>query len=492
MIGKSLERETTIEPLSTWLEQAETTGNREGCETAIEQAIVLFEQAYAYLPFIRRRGFDPVERLRLLRSRLQQTRRDFFGELLSVFAEIGDRHTSCYLPEPYAEKIAFLPFLVREFFEEDERRLCVVASATDELRRGDMLLSWDDAPLAETLARHMTLQLGANQEARRAKAVQTLTFRPLASLPPPTGDVLLEAISPEGRRRKVRLAWQVAEAARLTHYFPPPPGENDRQLTDNIRVRLLETSYGTFGVIRITSFQEHPDSFMRSFLTALEVIPSDGLVLDMRGCEEGVIPAAERLLQLFTPERIEPQPFQFRVTELVRRIVNQSPALLEWRDPVERAARRGESFSEWRPLTSAQEANAVGQRYSGPVVLLLDALTFSSAEMFAAGFQDHCIGPVLGVAPSTGGGGASAWHQSLIFKLSEDEALRPLAHAPVFRVAVRRCERVRAMTGQALEGVGLRPDALHLPTRRDLLEEDADLFARAAKILAEIRNRRYS
>ena len=326
-MGKSLEREKAIEPLSTWLEQAETTANREGCEAAIEQAVVLFEQAYAYLPFIRRRGFDPVERLRLLRSRLQQTRRDFFGELLSVFAELGDRHTSCYLPEPYTTSIAFLPFLVHEFFEEDERRLCVVASATDELRRGDTLLSWNDAPLVETLARHMTLQLGANQDARRAKAIQTLTFRPLASLPPPTGDVLLEAVSPEGRRRKLRLAWQVARHASLSSYFPPTPEENDRQVTENICVRLLETSFGTIGVIRIKSFQEQPDSFMRSFLTALEGIPSDGLLLDMRGCEEGVIPAAERLLQLFTPEKVEPQPFQFRLTELVRRMVKRSPAL---------------------------------------------------------------------------------------------------------------------------------------------------------------------
>jgi hypothetical protein len=481
------------ESLTTWLARAETPAAT-ACESVAEQAIALLEQACVHLPSLLDRGVDPVRRLKLLRSNPPETRTLCYRELLSVFAEAGDRHTSCSLPEPFADSVAFLPFLVREYFDAGERHLCVVASAHDELRRGDTLVSWNDTPLAEVLAHHMTSQLGANDAARRAKAVQTLTFRPLAWLPAPAEDVLLESVGADGRRRKLCLAWQVAEAAPLARHFTPlfqERKENDRYSTDNLQACVLETSSGTFGCIRVASFQEPPDSFLPSFIAALESVPPSGLILDLRGCEEGFIPTAETLLQLFTSETIEPQPFQFRLTKLVRRVVDASPALRDWRELVKGAARRGECYSEWRPLTSPREANAVGRHYHGPVLLLVDALTYSSAEMLAAGFQDHCIGPVLGTAPRTGGGGASRWHQSMIFKLSGDEAFRPLPDAPSFQVAVRRCRRVRAMSGQPLEGVGVTPDALHRPTRKDLLDDDSDLFERAGIILAENRNRRY-
>jgi hypothetical protein len=482
------------ESLTTWLARAESIDTA-GCESVAGQAIALLEQTCVHLPSLLDSGIDPVRRLNLLRSDPPETKIGCYRELLSVFAEMGDRHTGCYLPEPFAGSIAFLPFLVREFFDGGESCLSVVATAHDELRCGDKLISWNDLPAGDVCSVHTTLQPGANPSARRAKAVQTLTVRPLASLPPPEEeDVALEIVGADGRRRKLRLEWQVAQPASLARLFSAQlqeKNEPDLYSTNNLRARLVETSSGIFGHIRIMSFQEQPDSFLRSFNTALESMPATGLILDMRGCEEGFIQTAERLLQLFTPETIEPQPFQFRITKLIRRLVDASSSLREWRDPVERAVLRGESYSEWRPLTSPQEANSSGQKYHAPVVLLVDALTYSSAEMFAAGFQDHGIGSILGTAPSTGGGGASPWRQDLIFKLSEDETFRPLPGAPTFRIAVRRCRRVRAMSSQLLEGVGVTPDALHRPTHKDLFKEDSDLFEKAGKILAENRNRRY-
>jgi hypothetical protein len=481
------------EPITAWLARAETP-EATACESVTEQAAALLEQACVHLPSLRDRGIDPVKRLQLLRANPPETGTGYYRALLSIFAEMGDRHTSCFLPEPFAEGVAFLPFLVGEFFDAGERRLAIVASAHDELRRGDTLVSWNDAPLSEVLDRHMTRQLGANRSARRAKAVQTLTFRPLAWLPAPTKNVVLESVGPDGRRRKLCLPWQVAKAATLARHLSPllqERQEDEPHSTDNLRARLVKTSCGVFGCIRIKSFQEHPDSFLRSFIATLESMPSAGLILDLRGCEEGFVPTAERLLQLFTSGTIEPQPFQFRITNLIRQMVNTSAALQEWRDLVQRAAKRREAYSEWRPLTSPQEANGIGQRFYGAVLLLVDALTYSSAEMFAAGFQDHGIGPILGTAPRTGGGGASPWQQTMIFKVSENEAFRPLPNAPVFRVAVRRCQRVRAMSGQTLEGVGVTPDALHLPTHKDLLDEDSDVFERAGKLLAENRKRGY-
>ena len=39
--------------------------------------------------------------------------------------------------------------------------------------------------------------------------------------------------------------------------------------------------------------------------------------------------------------------------------------------------------------------NLVGQRYFGPVVLITDARCYSATDIFAAGFADHEIGPIL-------------------------------------------------------------------------------------------------
>ena len=45
------------------------------------------------------------------------------------------------------------------------------------------------------------------------------------------------------------------------------------------------------------------------------------------------------------------------------------------------------------------------QVYPGPKVLVVDPLCYSATDIFAAGFADHGIGPILGVGASTGAGG---------------------------------------------------------------------------------------
>jgi hypothetical protein len=488
-----LQKRENTEPFDFPLEGAETARAGE-CDAVVEQARRLLDEACVHLSPEAPRGVDPVGRLQSLRAKRFASRAEFYRALLAVFSEFGDRHTHCRLPPPYTGAAAFLPLLVREFFDGGRRRIAVVRSAVGELRRGDTLLSWNGSTIDELIRTQMPLRLGANEEARRAKVVQTLTVRPLVSIAPPDEKgVLLECIGEDGRRREVRLAWQVCEVSQLDSVFAPPPGgrgekkeETGRaQATPFIDARPLETSRGVFGYIRVASFQEPPAAFLASFTASLESLPPDGVVIDLRGCEDGVVPTAEQVLQLFTTQTIEPQPFQFRLTELIRRLVNDCPALYEWRDAVEAAARRGESYSGWRPLTSPEKANCVGRKYRGAVVVVVDALTYSSAEMLAAGFQDHGVGCVLGTAGRTGGGGASAWHQETLFKLSGSESFRPLPSAPIFRVAVRRCARVRRNEGRLLEGAGVVPDVIHRPTRADIFHDDEELWERAGKILAE-------
>jgi hypothetical protein len=59
----------------------------------------------------------------------------------------------------------------------------------------------------------------------------------------------------------------------------------------------------------------------------------------------------------------------------------------------------------------------LGQTYYGPVVLIIDALCYKPTVIFAAGFQDHEIGPILGTSGNTGDGGANVWPETLLEQL---------------------------------------------------------------------------
>jgi hypothetical protein len=49
------------------------------------------------------------------------------------------------------------------------------------------------------------------------------------------------------------------------------------------------------------------------------------------------------------------------------------------------------------------------RKYPGPIVLIVDALCYSAADIFAASFQDNEIGKIIGIDDRTGAGGASPW-----------------------------------------------------------------------------------
>ena len=166
-----------------------------------------------------------------------------------------------------------------------------------------------------------------------------------------------------------------------------------------------------FGYIRIFSFNvPSATAFVDEFARLADLLPDDGLIVDVRGNGGGLIYAAEQLLQLLTPRPIEPQSAQFvntplnlRICRKHRRSATISGLVLEpWIESIEQSTRTAATFSRGFPITAPDDANGRGQRYHGPVVLVTDALSYSATDMFAAGFQDHGIGPVIGVGGATG------------------------------------------------------------------------------------------
>ncbi|MGH7292156.1 MAG: S41 family peptidase, partial [Myxococcota bacterium] len=252
--------------------------------------------------------------------------------------------------------------------------------------------------------------------------------------------------------------------------------------------RNVVTKHGTFGYVRLATFNvETDDAFLREFIRIVGRLSPRGLILDVRGNGGGLITAGERMLQLLTPRPIEPSRFHFLNTPRTAQLAAAHTFLRPWKRSIDQSVETGTDFSQGFPLLPMAAYNDIGQQYQGPVVLVTDALCYSTTDIFAAGFQDHGIGTVLGVDAATGAGGANVWEYALIASLAADSVLLPprLPMDASFRFAVRRVTRVGDNAGLAVEDLGVRPEVVHRRTRKDVLERNVDLINRAAAILSQ-------
>jgi hypothetical protein len=172
-------------------------------------------------------------------------------------------------------------------------------------------------------------------------------------------------------------------------------------------------------------------------------LPKTGLIIDLRGNSGGYIAAGERILQLFTPNQITPSRFQFRVTPAVQSMVKQWDEFKTWTPSVGQANLTGEPYSQGYSIEGTDvDANQLGQHYFGPVVLIGDALAFSTADIFTAGFIDHEIGKVICTDENMAAAGGNNWYPWDVIRLYNpdfhlDPALKPTFEAGLLSQEVR-------------------------------------------------------
>jgi hypothetical protein len=531
----------------------------------VAQALVLFEQNYAHLPLkVAMHAVNPVQRLRLLRTRLERqtpatmdSETAFHTELSATFHSVRDLHTNYLLPTPYNSKIAFLPFQIEECFENGASVYLVsrlMQGFTAPGFKQAEVKYWNGVPIGRAVDVNAARFAGSNAAARHSRGVESLTLRSLRiHLPPDEEWVVVGYVGADGTARELKQKWLIAEnlpqfvaaadanaisprAASLgidllsedanrarTLLFVPgvvaqvqadgPPelsteaaaagADVPTTMPGVFRARSAVTESGTFGHVRIFTFNvEDEAAFVNEFIRLVGLLPRIGLILDVRGNGGGSIFASEFTLQTLTPRRIAPEPVQFIGTPLNLRICakhKDNPLGVDlgpWFKSLDEAPETGATFSNAFPITPEDGANAVGQVYQGPVVLVTDARCYSATDIFAAGFQDHEIGPVLGVDVNTGAGGANVWTQDLLKQLLEqptpdpDSPYKALPKGAGMRVSIRRTLRVGAFAGTPVEDLGVVPDERHQITRNDLLNANADLMDHAGKLLAGLTVRR--
>jgi hypothetical protein len=510
-------------------------------ETVIDQAILMLEELYAHLPLKRAlHATDPIQRLRLLRLRHQALdEREFQSEMIDIFVGLRDLHTNYVLPSAYHPKYAFLPFRVEEYYEGNQRKYLVSAvslhNADPNLTQGVEISHWNGVPIDVAVARNASREAGSNAEARRARGLEALTVRWLGASLPPDEDWVTLTYS-DGKESKIQ--WQTMEPNNLDVpsssegqgsleskaaigldvktellrrvrkvLFNAPALKVDAEMAERRRsgapptaaasllpdvypfFGAVQTPSGTFAYVRLATFEPENgavDAAVKEFVRILRTVPPNGLILDVRGNPGGYVNFGERILQTLSPQSITPEPFHFASTPFTLRLAHAESSLVEWAKPLATSLATGAGFSQGFPLTSPALCNNIGQVYQGPVVLITDAFCYSTTDIFAAGFQDHGIGTILGCHDNTGAGGANVWDYDVLENLGlSPNPFVPLPKGVKMRVAVRRSTRVGYHAGVPLEDLGVVPDERHFITRDDLLKGNVDLIAHAAKLLTE-------
>ena len=567
--------------LPEFLESAGTLTQAERI-TLVEQALLLIEANYVHLPLKEAmHGVDPVQRLKLIQHRLEQSDEtasasgsamdsewNFHRAMLEVFNSLRDLHTNYLLPAPFNNTVAFLPFEIEEYFKDGQAYYIathlVPGFSHRHFKSGVEITHWNGVPIQRAVEVIADRHAGSNEAARHVRGVDGLTIRPLqASLPPDELWVVIGYIDRDGKPREMRQDWLVTGGPEDGSEIEADTGINlnatclgvdlEADLTSRMKkllfapkvvakeqkqkkkqqkkkqpktstkqaeageslestmpgvfnARNVETAQGNLAYIRIFTFGVNdPQAFVEEFIRLAGLLPQAGLIIDVRGNGGGHIWASEGLLQVLTSGEIEPEPVQFLNTPLNLRICDRHASnpvgidLGPWVESMRGAVETGAVYSQAAPITPNEFANAWGQHYHGPVVLITDARCYSATDIFAAGFQDHNIGPILGVDDNTGAGGANVWtHELLDALLRFPEPIDPespyaaLPQGADMRVSIRRTLRVGDRAGTPVEDLGVQPDQRYRMTKNDLLNSNADLIEHAAGLLAALPVRQLS
>jgi hypothetical protein len=493
--------------------------------------------AYCHL-HQKRAGYaiDPVQALRLLRRHcVAMSDGEFHIALTGLVAGLRDAHTRYVGPGSLRDRVATLGFLVEQYGPYSAPRFVLSRIADnagiDEstFKPGVELEWWNGIPFHRAVDLYADRETGGRPDARRARALESLTFRALDYGPPPDEHrVDIGYRTRRGAAREIRVPWRVvwpgapatavgprsaaslrvaanpaAEAVRRAKklLFAPVFWEAEQAgavvetggwlptpMHDTLAARTLPTSRGDVGYLRIWSFDvADDDAFVAEVVRLLDQLPERGLIVDLRTNPGGLIWAAERLLQLFTDDRVTPTRFSLLASPLTRAMA-ESPfnrqELHQWAPSLEAAIATGELYSQPLPLTDPEWCNDLGRRYPGPVVAVVDPNTYSSGDLFAAGFVDNRIGPLVCVGEGTGAGGANFWrHGQLRDALADTPFGFDTPPADVgFTLSIRRAIRSGPADGVPIEDLGVGGIPYDM-TERDLLDGNRDLLEFCAGLL---------
>lgn len=525
-------------PSTTWAQRYDV----------IDTWSLLLAELYVHLPVKRSLyGYDVVRALEALRREVPLlTDAEFHRGLSITINRLRDAHTQHVNTSVDSGLVARLPFLVESFGPHTAPRFVVTKVAAEivndtSFKPGVEVLTWNGVPFTRTVDRHAETETGGRPDSRRARALESLTFRSLAYAPHPDEEQVVITYQPlkGAKPRASTFTWQTIDtsregvelwspvSARAIHsgaervrlakkmMFNPDKWDEDRFSTakvaplavrkrvekapagrvpgdvvesmtpDLISARVIGSKRHPIGYIRLWSFDVDEDQvYLDEVRRIVGLLPQHGLVIDVRANPGGNIYACERILQLFSDREIVPARFALRATTLTARLSEVVPDLAPWAESLRLAMQTGEQYSQHLPISDVESCNDTGRQYPGPSVCVTDANTYSCGDLFSAGFVDHQIGSVVSVGQATGAGGANVWgYFDIQAALSAARTNLPtLPEGFGLSLSLRRMVRTGAAEGLGIEDVGV--SGVHVDmTYDDLFNANVDLLRRCISLL---------
>lgn len=201
---------------------------------------------YTHLPLKRARyGVDPVQRLRILRSQIDELADDAFHlELADVITRLRDAHTRYAGPVALANKIAALPFLVEMIGSTDSPTYVVTKvghGLASAFKPGVILEYWNGVPIDRAVQRYSDFEVGGRPDSQRAWATQSLTLRALQYSPPPDEEWVIVGYrattstgAPSGEAKEIKVPWQIIDPSEIADVLSGGP-------TGRVPARLRRT-----------------------------------------------------------------------------------------------------------------------------------------------------------------------------------------------------------------------------------------------------------
>lgn len=381
-----------------------------------------------------------------------------------------------YIDESKTRQYVTLPWMFEMDESDPEKSASPEEEETDQCAEGDGVASSQDEIVKMDAIRRIRMKATASER----KLEMALRY---------TGpkNNLADRYRQQKRRRE-----DVKQAKSMKPSTQVPVPEC---LQDFFSAKTVDTASGTFGYLGISTFLSPvSDATFNSLFEVVDNFPTNGLIVDIRGNPGGFVVNAKLLTDFLTNATTNSMPTVLRASSLTRKMANSRNLseyaeleVKEWKAAVETGLELGSKMTGpvgdilW-PFIGIH-ARLLPQAYFGPVVVVTDALSFSTADVYAALQRDTGAAWVVGVDDSTGGAGASTIPYSLLHEGFPDVFRESLPKGAVMTTASRQAFRTGPKSGALIENIGVEPDERYFITRRDALFDDVDLFEHLGKIL---------
>jgi hypothetical protein len=406
----------------------------------VDAAINLYSQAFAHRAMKERLyGVDTEALFHNLKLRCAELKDDeFHSAMRRIFTGIRDRHTKYYYSKA---DVYSLPFTVERAFVNDGPRFFITKTKSSDFAKGVEVTHWNGTPVQAVIAK-LSEEVGSGNHASRfSLATYYLTYRPTSVfIKPPEDWVIITLLDEKGNRQEKSLKWQLENAdiglqGRKINLAEVGVDEDLLQLNwhlfstfsskfikepklkySNVETSRIRIGDKDYAYLRIFHFDvEDADDFAQHVAGELKGLPQDGVVIDIRGNPGGYIKAGESLLQLLSSTKITPHGFRFRASDAISYLVNHSTRYAGWRPTVNQGLQIASEFSVDLPIEGMeQDYNKIGRVYLGPSILLVDAMTFSTGDLFTSGYQYHGIGKIICTDENIAAGGANNWRYDVL------------------------------------------------------------------------------